>query len=72
MNKKIQDYWGVIIQGSIGLVSGGIKPSIKKIKAVTDWEILKNVRYVQSFLGFSFFFEGLLETIPLLLSLYIR
>jgi hypothetical protein len=35
------------------LASGGIKPPIKKIQAVIDWEIPKNVRRVQTFLGFT-------------------
>jgi hypothetical protein len=45
------DYFGFTIQGSTHLASGGIKPSIKKIQAVTDWEIPKNIKNVQSFLG---------------------
>ena len=52
MRKSLDDL-GFTIQGSTNLVSGGIKPSIKKNKAVTDWEIPKNVRHVQSFLGLS-------------------
>ena len=51
------DYLGFTIQGSTNLASGGIKPSIKKIQAVTDWEIPKNVRHVQSFLGFTNFYR---------------
>ncbi len=50
-------YLGFTIQRSTNLASGGIKPSIKKIQAVTDWEIPKTVRRVQSFLGFTFFFR---------------
>jgi hypothetical protein len=55
--RKSLDYLRFIIQGSTNLVSGGIKPSIKKIKAVTDWELPKNVRHVQSFLGFTNFYR---------------
>jgi hypothetical protein len=55
--RKSLDYLGFTIQGSTNLVSGGIKPSIKKIKAVTDWEIPKNVRHAQSFLGFTIFYR---------------
>ncbi len=44
------DYLGFTIQGSTNLASGGIKPSVNKIQEVTDWEIPKNVRHVQSFL----------------------
>jgi hypothetical protein len=55
--KKSLDYLGFTIQVSTNLVSGGIKPSIKKIKAVADWEIPKNARHVQSFLGFTKFFR---------------
>jgi hypothetical protein len=51
--RKSLDYLVFTIQGSTNLASGGIKPSIKKIQAVTDWEIPKNVRHVQSFLGFT-------------------
>jgi hypothetical protein len=47
------DYLVFTIQGSTNLASGGIKPSIKKIQAITDWEIPKNVRHVQSLLGFT-------------------
>jgi hypothetical protein len=55
--KKSLDYLGFTIQGSTNLASGGIKPSIKKIQAVTDWEVPKNVRHVQSFLGFTNFYR---------------
>jgi hypothetical protein len=48
--KKSLYYLGFTIQGSTNLIFGDIEPSINKIKAVTDWEIHKNVRYVQSFL----------------------
>jgi hypothetical protein len=54
--RKSLDYLGFTIQGSTNLASRGIKPSIKKIKAVTDWEIPKNVRHDQSFLGFTNFY----------------
>jgi hypothetical protein len=47
------DYLGFTIQGSKNLASGGIKPSVKKIQAVTNSEIPKNIRHVQSFLGFT-------------------
>ena len=50
--KKSLDYLEFTIQGSTNLASRGIKPSIKKIQAVTDWEIPQNVRHVQSFIGF--------------------
>jgi hypothetical protein len=53
--RKSLDYLGFTIQGSTNFASRGIKPSIKKIKAVTDWELPKNVRHVQSFLGFTIF-----------------
>jgi hypothetical protein len=62
--RKSLDYLGFTIQGSTGLVSVGIKPSIKKIEVVTNWETPKNVRHSQIFI------EGLLETIPSLLPLY--
>jgi len=55
--RKSLDYLGFTIQGSTNLASGGIKPSIKKIQEVTDWEIPKNVRHVQSFLGFTNFYR---------------
>jgi hypothetical protein len=48
---------GFKIQGSTNLASSEIKPSIKKIKAITDWEIPKNVRRMQSFLGFTKFYR---------------
>ena len=48
---------GFVIQGSTNRAFGGIKPSIKKIKAVTDWEIPKNVRHVQSFVGFIYLYR---------------
>ena len=51
--RKSLDYLAFTIQGSPNLASGGIKPSIKKNKVVTDWEIPKDVRHVQSFLGFT-------------------
>jgi hypothetical protein len=51
------DYLGFTIQGSTHLASGGTKPSTKKIQAVTDWEIPKNVKHVQSFLGFTIFYR---------------
>jgi hypothetical protein len=51
--RKSLDYLGFTIQGSTNLASRGIKPSIKKIQAVSDWEIPKNVRHVQPFLGFT-------------------
>ena len=41
--RKSLDYLGFTIRGSTNLASGGFKSSIKKIKAVTDWEIPKNV-----------------------------
>jgi hypothetical protein len=55
--RKLLDYLGFTIQGSTNLASVGIKPSIKKIKAVTDWEIPKSERHVQSFLGFTNFWR---------------
>jgi hypothetical protein len=51
--RKSLDYLGFTIQGSTNLASGGIKLSIKKIQTMTDWEIPKNVRHVQLFLGFT-------------------
>ena len=54
--KTSLEHIGFTIQGSTSLASGGIKPSIKKIKAVSDWEVPKNVRHVQSFLGFTHFY----------------
>ncbi len=54
--RKSLDYLGFTIQGSTNLASRGIRPSILKIKADTDWEIPKNVRHVQSFLGFTNFY----------------
>ena len=59
--RKSLDYLGFTIQGSTDLVSGGNRPSIKKIKAVTDWEIPKNVRHVQSFLGFTNFYPRFIK-----------
>jgi hypothetical protein len=50
--RKSLDYSGFTIQGSTNLASRGIKPSLRKIQAVTDWEIPKNARHVQSFLVF--------------------
>jgi hypothetical protein len=70
--RKFLDYFRFTIQGSTNLAFGGIKPSIKNIKADTDWEIPKNVRHAQSFLDSHIFIEDLLETIPLLLLLYIN
>ncbi len=55
--RKSLDYLGFTIQRSINLASGGVKPSIKTIQAVTDWEIPKHVRHVQFFLGFTNFFR---------------
>ena len=55
--RKSLDYLGFTIKGSTNLASGGIRPSTQKIKAVTDWEIPKNVRHVQSFLGFTDFYR---------------
>jgi hypothetical protein len=51
------DYLGLTIQGSTNLASSGIKTPIKNIIAVTDWEIPKNIRHVQSFLEFTNFFQ---------------
>ena len=51
--RKSLDYVGFTIQGSTNLASRGVKLSIKKIQAVTDWGIPQNVRHVQSFLGFT-------------------
>ena len=42
--RKSLDYLGFTIHGSTNLASGGIKPSIKKFKAVTDWEIVTQER----------------------------
>ncbi len=53
--RKSLDYLGFTIKESTNFALGSIKPSIKNIKAVTDWEIPKNVRHVQSFLGFTNF-----------------
>jgi hypothetical protein len=55
------DYLGFTIQGSTDSASGGIKPSLKKLKAVLDWEIPKNVRHVQSFLGFTNFYRRFIK-----------
>jgi hypothetical protein len=52
---------GFTIQGSTDSASGGIKPSLKKLKAVLDWEIPKNVRHVQSFLGFTNFYRRFIK-----------
>ena len=57
MNDKIPRLCGIHYSRIKQAYSGGIKPSIKKIKAVTDWEIPKNVRHVQSFLGFANFYR---------------
>jgi hypothetical protein len=53
--RKSLDYLGFTIQGSTNVAFSGIKPPIKK--AVTDWEIAKNVRHVQSFQGFKNFYR---------------
>jgi hypothetical protein len=55
--RKSLDCLGFIIQGSTSLAPGGIKPSIKKIQAVTDWEIPENVKHVKSFLRFTDFYR---------------
>ena len=55
--RKSLNYLGFTIQGSKNLASGGIKPFIKKMQAVTDWEVPINVRHIQSFLGFTNFFR---------------
>jgi hypothetical protein len=55
--RKSLDYLRFTIQGSTNLAFGGIKPPIKNIKTATDWEIPKNVRRVQSFLGFTNFYR---------------
>ena len=55
--QKSLDYLGFTVQGSTPSKAGGIKPSEKKIKAVTNWEIPKTVRDVQSFLGFLNFYR---------------
>jgi len=53
MDEKIFKLFGIYDSRITNLAFGGIKPSIKKSKAVTDWEIPKIVRHVQSFLGFT-------------------
>ena len=55
--KKSLDYLGFTVQGSTPTNRGGITPSEKKIKAVTDWAVPMNVRDVQSFLGFLNFYR---------------
>jgi len=59
--KTSWDYLGFTIQGSTNLVSREIKPSIKKIVAVTDLEIPKNVRHVQSCLGLTNFYSRFIK-----------
>jgi len=59
--RKTLDYLGFTSQGSTNLASGGIKPSNKKNQAVTDWEILKNLRHVQYFQGFTKFYRRFLR-----------
>ena len=70
--RKSLVYLGFTIQGSTNRASGGIKPSIKKIQAVTDWEIPKNVRNVYNRSSdLQFFIVDLFETIPRLHLHYI-
>ena len=70
--KTSLDYLGFTIQGSTNLASGGRKPFIKKIKAITDWEVPKNVRHVQSFWGFTNFYRRIIKDYASITSHYIN
>ena len=59
--RKSLEYLGFTVQGATPDKPGGIRPSEKKIRAVTDWTVPKSVKDVQSFLGFTNFYRRFIK-----------
>ena len=55
--KTSLDYLGFTVQGATDEKPGGIRPSERKTRAVSDWPVPKTVKEVQSFLGFCNFYR---------------